>query len=888
MKKSTRLNQRTNVRTLSAAVIATAMMTGASFAQTVYDQGGNYNLPGSFVATDGIVVTNDTQVIAGGNTITIPVGEIADLQSGALAGGGLLAGGGSILKTTSGLVTLHNSNNSFIGDTEILNGVLRIRAINALGTGTSTVLVDTFGELDISLQNGSTFSRDVDNDGVIRVTDNSTNPGDVTLSGVIDGLGDFVHEATGTTTLSNAGTSLEDVYVVNGALKTDHNFQIFGDVVVFAGATLDTTPTLIGGSTIQEIDSLAGEGLVNIGGGELVTGWNDSTFSGLIEGVSGAGFGGTVVKAGEGIWQVDGEIDLDGFNGRGDVVVADGVLALDGIIRADVDVVNDIPNGEFGVLVGSGIIHGNLWNSSFVSPGSLATRVGTLTVDGNYVQFADGNLGISIVSGSRRGVGYDHLDVIGVADLGGRLFVRSASNYKPLVGDRYTIIEADGGVVGRFRRVRTNLDHTMLLLRPHYYNNHVVLRVEQIPFTSLQGLTHNQRQVAGALDHASARGEIQRVFDHLNYTDRRNVPALLSELSPEALTSIFTIGVSNAQLQNINIERRLDDVRAGSQGFSANGLAIQTNRGTINYDGAPIANTADGLTLAGWDGASVVSKEVVAPIIEQSRWGFFATGFGQWVDVENTGNSRGFSYRDAGFTLGADYRVSENFVVGVNAGYTNTSAKLPNSGSLDVDGGRGGVYASYFGGGAYLNAAVSGGYNSYRSRRSTLGGKAHGDTDGGEFNALLGGGYDFQVGGFSIGPVGSFQYTYTAINSFDETSSDAPLHIKAQHQESLRSFLGVKAAYAINAGSVVIKPEVRAQWKHELLDSAASLDSRFIGASKHFTVDGPDLGRDALVLDAGASVEFNSSVSVYAYYTGELGRKNYDSHSVNGGFRVAF
>src|SRR5690606_3469461 len=130
--------------------------------------------------------------------------------------------------------------------------------------------------------------------------------------------------------------------------------------------------------------------------------------------------------------------------------------------------------------------------------------------------------------------------------------------------------------------------------------------------------------------------------------------------------------------------------------------------------------------------------------------------------------------------------------------------------------------------------------------------------------------------------------TYIGLNEYTETGSDAALHIQDENQQSLRSTVGLKASYAINLGSVVIRPEVRAQWKHEFLDSTPSISARFSGADRVFTVDGPNIGRDSVLVDAGASVEFNSVFSVYAYYTGELGRTNYQSNAVNGGFRVAF
>jgi len=64
-------------------------------------------------------------------------------------------------------------------------------------------------------------------------------------------------------------------------------------------------------------------------------------------------------------------------------------------------------------------------------------------------------------------------------------------------------------------------------------------------------------------------------------------------------------------------------------------------------------------------------------------------------------------------------------------------------GSIDVNSGGGGIYATFFTGGLsagredlgtfYLIGYVGGGYNSYGTRRDALAGNATGSTEGGQF-----------------------------------------------------------------------------------------------------------------------------------------------------------
>jgi outer membrane autotransporter protein len=239
--------------------------------------------------------------------------------------------------------------------------------------------------------------------------------------------------------------------------------------------------------------------------------------------------------------------------------------------------------------------------------------------------------------------------------------------------------------------------------------------------------------------------------------------------------------------------------------------------------------------------------------------------------------------------LGVDYRIGSNFAIGLTGGYAHTGVDLAGNGSIDVDGGTGGFYATAFGGGFYLDTAVTGGVSDYETHRTALLGTANGSTDSGTVNVLVAGGYDWTKGALTVGPIASFQYTYVGLNGFTETGSLAPLKFGDQSVDSIRAALGIKASYDWKIGRVLVKRELRVSWQHEYGDSTYSIVASFAnGAGTNFTVNGPNIGRDSLLIGAGIAVLWNDRISTYIYYDGELARTNYDSQSVTAGFRITF
>jgi len=356
------------------------------------------------------------------------------------------------------------------------------------------------------------------------------------------------------------------------------------------------------------------------------------------------------------------------------------------------------------------------------------------------------------------------------------------------------------------------------------------------------------------------------------------LPHDLTLIAPTQVSSTNATTVSLGKVQASNVGQRLTNIRAGiAPGFSSSGFGI-TNGDVSLSAGFP--------GVSGTEGQN--GPSVLAPIRE-NRWGVFLTGLGEFTNVDSTPNAAGYDLQTGGFTLGVDYRLTSYFAIGLDGGYAHTNIHFVGGGDTDVNAGNVGLYATLFGNGFYLNAAFSGGPSGYTTRRTALQGTASGSTNGPELYVLVAGGYNWTKGNLSIGPTANFQYSYVGINGFTETGSLAPLTFPDQNFESETTAFGGQASYTWKVGRVTVMPQFSAAWQHEYGISAYGVVARLAsGAGNSFTVSGPAIGRDSLLIGAGVSVFWTDRISSYVYYDGDVARTNYNSNSVTGGIRITF
>ena len=801
------------------------------------------------VVNDGLITTIQTET----NTL-----------SGVISGGG-----GLTVNSSDGLgVTVLTGANTYSGRTSILNGALQAGAANVIGSS-SAVIIDSNGTFLLNGfdQSVGSVADGVNGGGVIQLGAATLAAGsdgtDTVFSGVIDGDGGITKLGAGTWTLSNHNSYLGKTSILEGTLRAGAGNAISKSsaVEVNSGATFDLN------GKDQSVGSIAdgpdGGGSILQGSASLTTGYDNTstTFAGVISG------DGLLTKLGEGRWELAGENTNTGLTR-----VLGGNLAVNGAIGGNAVVAHG------ATLSGNGTVHGGVINSGTVSPGNSP---GALTIAGNYVQTVQGRYLVELGSLTS----YDQLKVGGSVSLDGTVEVAYLNGFQVKKGDKFTFVTSGSGV-SRYHMEQFIDPHatgTLLTLGITVTPHQMVLEMIQGSFASVKGLTPNEKAVGRALDSGIGNSRMAKLIDYLDTVKVGDVPETLALLAPTDYAAIFQAGFASAQVQATNLERRMSDIRNGITGFSASGLAVTNAHGALNFDELPpVASNGRDAD----DAVALEGKNVRLNHQADNRWGFFATGSGEFETIDATADAPGSDFTTGGMTVGADYRINRNAVAGANLGYVNTTISGRGDGSIKIGSGKAGLYGTAFNGNYYLNGALEGGWNSYDTKRETVGGIARGSTTGMDFSALLGGGYDFHRNQLLFGPVASVQYTNIGIDAFTEKGSLAPLRFDSQNQDSFRTTLGFRTAYAWNVGGIVVIPELRAQWQHEFANNPL-IAAGFIGGGA-FGVTGPQVGRDSLRLDVGFSVQVTPAVSVFGSYNGDIGTSNYILHSVNGGVRVSF
>lgn len=249
--------------------------------------------------------------------------------------------------------------------------------------------------------------------------------------------------------------------------------------------------------------------------------------------------------------------------------------------------------------------------------------------------------------------------------------------------------------------------------------------------------------------------------------------------------------------------------------------------------------------------------------------------------------------------MGADFAVSEDFSLGLFAGFTNGRTKFDDGGRTEIQSRNVGVYAAFCHsnsvGSFFANAMAGAGFEEYDFKRKIsvvgLDYTAEASPDGFQGIAYLEGGYEWKLGKWAMGPTLSLRYVNNDIDDYTESSSLSFLRQESDglSYDSLLAAASWRVSYRADFEWLSMMPEVRVSWHHELLGTDEDFDMKMADGNIGYTSTVASTGDDSAVVGAGLTIMLGEVSTLSFDYDVQLFRDDADPvHSFNAMFRTRF
>jgi len=285
-----------------------------------------------------------------------------------------------------------------------------------------------------------------------------------------------------------------------------------------------------------------------------------------------------------------------------------------------------------------------------------------------------------------------------------------------------------------------------------------------------------------------------------------------------------------------------------------------------------------------------------------SRFSVYTNGYSSWQQYNQQGLNPGFKLFDSKATLGADYRFTDNFIIGLSSSFLNSDSQLKQgAGNIDTDGYSFAIYSSFYvdnnffidGSFAYSDQATNTSRNvSYGVTNQIASANFDSDT----YSAGFVTGYNFFNDGWTLTPTARWMYRNIKMDGYTESLSNPTaaggslaLAIGKQQYESMTGNFGAQLSYAWSQSWGVLIPTFSAEYIHEFSNNSKTVNARFIKAptgTGAFTVTSSKMDTDYASISAGVSTQFSQGVSAFLNYEKLLDLKSVTSDSVSMGIRL--
>ena len=736
-------------------------------------------------------------------------------------------------------------------------------------------------------------------------------PWSVVVSGSYLYVSDIVGSTVGVYTTDGVNlNTIQGVGVYGLACLGDCSYSSMGNIV--AGSSFDLAsigvsayPVFDGGTlTLSSGQSSSEAFFINPTGGTIQSPTSGSaTLSGIFSGTGGLTFTGT------------GTTIMSGANTYiGGTTVASGTLAVAGSSPTGF---GDVTVNSGATLMGTGTINGKLFVAGTLkpgnSPGYLASSGNvTMKAGSTYQQDIAGTVRASSTTPFGATGYYSALNVTGGqfvinsgATLTPRLSKLFAANepgygskpYIPVLGDRFRIITASGGISGKFSTLTQPAELAAGTQFLPFYNmaNSNSLDLAVIP-TSYQTTisaasgNKNAQSVGGALDKmvlAAQKGTSTAAQDQLLYaTSAKNAASLsgyTQGLSGEVYPATVAVIAQTTQRVQQAVQNRLGDTM---------GLSVPSSM-TNPAGNTALMGSTNSILNGGVASAAVSTNPNVNPNAEAksfanpNAWGELAYQNGQRSSDNYSG---GWSSNLYQLVFGSDFISANGMKLGGGLALSSTTLK-PSYGSATIQQGSVFAYGKMPVEEFVVDAMASIGMSSSDISRSDVAGLGNGfrnkSVSGNDVMVSLGVSRPFDVDNFRVTPFARVTWQMVSQPGVNEGDLASALSVNSYTGNGVRGMLGLAA------GSKANNPMTE-QYTYRAFvgvgaDSSGVLNPTMAAslAGMNININTPNAGTTFVQAGLYGTAKFADNAYAYAGLSGEV-RSNQTLGTVNVGLRFQF
>jgi outer membrane lipase/esterase len=279
------------------------------------------------------------------------------------------------------------------------------------------------------------------------------------------------------------------------------------------------------------------------------------------------------------------------------------------------------------------------------------------------------------------------------------------------------------------------------------------------------------------------------------------------------------------------------------------------------------------------------------PLPAENRWSIYAEG----NYASGTRNAQfyesSFDYSAGGGTVGVEYRISPDLLVGGVFAYANPSVNLVTQQvHNDINSYQFGGYASYTSPNWFTDGLLAYGRHVYKIDRQGIIDVIHGSTNADTFTAAARGGYLFDAGWMRVGPIAGLNYTNVDVKGYTETGDALiTMVVDGQKFDSLTGSVGAQFRYPFWFWTRPYSSFINVTAEHDFIGSARTITTTQVTTPLLPVLTPIDSqGRTYGKVAGGLATAITANISAMVNAATTFARAGGNDFGVNGGVKVSF